>query len=271
MKILELLSEGKFSKSEYAYHATKGEHLRSILKQGLIPNKSENGYGSGEISLGAGYSLSPLAGVYFSRKPYDVEAICKGYGGAALIIICMIQPQDIEMDEDRLTDDVIEEEYLYKNINRHIRNFLEKESNNYDLADFTEEHVNKYAEEYTNNIIKEKLFDLDSRLLTNIKPDLKNYIIAIVDFVIATESGLEVDDSSIKMYQEKLTQKLRSLAKDKKQNTFKINKIIGFKGSNKIIGIYNRETGEGWGDLGAFERSIYNKVSNPLKLIATSH
>ena len=269
MKILNLLAEGKFSKSEHAYHATKGEHLRSILKNGLIPNKSNGGYGSDEKALVVGYSLSPLSGVYFTRNPHDAETICKQYGENSLIIICEIQPQNAEMDEDRLISDVINERYLYRNINRHIREFLEKQSENYDLNDFTEAHIDRYAEAYAKDIIENKLYELNSKLVANVKEDLKNYIISVVDFIIASEKGDQEDESGIKMYQEKLTQKLRSMTKDKKlHNTFKVNKTIGFRGSNKIIGIYNPFSFQGWGSLGALERSAYNKVNNPIKLIA---
>jgi len=271
MKILNILSEAKFSQTEYAYHATKGEHLRSILKNGLIPNKSTGGYGSEDKSLVVGYSLAPLSGVYFTRLPHDAETICKQTGDA-VIIVCEIQPKDAEMDEDRLIDNVINERFLYRDINKHIREFLEKESENYDLDDFTDAHTEKYAEAYAQDIIEHKLYELNPKLVAHVKKDLKNYIVSVVDFIIASEQGHDEDDSGIKMYQEKLTQKLRSMTKDKKaHSTFKVNKTIGFKGSNKIVGVYNPFTRRGWGTLAAFERASYNKVNNPLQLIASNH
>lgn len=269
MKILDLLTEGKFSKSEYAYHATRGASLRSILKQGLIPNKMRDGYGSDETALAIGYPLTPLAGVYFTRRPHDAETICKQYGNNSVIIVCKIQPQNAEMDEDRLTNDIIDERYLYKNIMRHVREFLEKESENYDIHDFTEEHIDAFAEKYAADIIDMKFYELNPKIVVNVKDDLKNYIISVVDYVIASEHGGADDDSGIKMYQERLTQKLRTMTKNKNQHhTFKINKTIGFKGSNKIVGVYEPFSRRGWGELGAFDRNYYDKVDHPLKLLS---
>lgn len=264
MKIQDLL-EAKFSPKAYAYHATMGENIRSILKHGLIPNKRDDGYGSDDHGLAFGYSLAPLPGIYFTRKRADAETIAKHIDSDAIVIICKVQPQELEMDEDRLTGEIVDEPFLIKKFKRSI-DYVR------DLEEITDEQINDFSQDYAQEIIKRELSDLDPRLLQNVYPDMVQYIKALLTFYINSETGA-FDESDVKKYQEILTKKLKSMVKSNKgtNHTFKLNKPISFSGANKIVGMYSPRNREGWGDLGDFEGHAYHKVANPLRLISIKH
>ena len=268
MKITDILTEGKFSKSMYAYHATKNEHLRSILKHGLIPNKSEDGYGSEDTS-DAGYSLQALPGIYFTRRGRDARDIAKHIDGdGAIVIVCKIQPQDTEIDEDRFSGDIISEPKL----TAAIRGDVQKMTNG-NVEDYTDEMIDAFSRSYSQHVIVTQLSHLNRKLLLNIENDMYEYIKALTTFV-TSESGGFVDESDIKKYQIILTKKLRSLSKKEpdRHHTFKITKPIAYSGSNRIVGFYapfaNNGRGKGWGDLGIFNNAVWHKENNPQNLIA---
>lgn len=264
MKIQALL-EAKFSPTNYAYHATMGENLRSILKHGLIPNKRDDGYGSDDSGLAFGYSLTPLKGIYFTRKRADAETIAKHIDLNALIIICKIQPQDMELDEDRLTGDIVDEDYL-------ARKFRRSTAEIYDKEEITDEYLTKFSQDYAQDIIKKQFDNLDHRLLASIYGDLVTYIKVLLQYHLDADMG-SFDETDIKKYQTILTKKLRTLVKSNKStnHTFKINKTLTFSGANKIVGIYNPSSKVGWGQLGDFEGYAYHKVNDPNKLSPKNH
>ena len=92
--IYDILIEGKFSTPIYAYHATDKKHLKSILKHGLIPNKSDGGYGSEEIS-DIGYSKAPMTGVYYTESAKDAINIAKSlHTNSAVVIVMKIEKRE---------------------------------------------------------------------------------------------------------------------------------------------------------------------------------
>jgi len=263
MKITTLLREGKFIKSNYAYHATNLTHLQSILKHGLVPNKSEGGYGSHETST-MGYSLAPLHGVYMTASAKDALFIAKSIEGSSIVVVCKIQPRDVEMDEDRLSADIVDERHLAKELR-----IITKDAYTND-KEFDEAAQDKFAREYAQFIVEHKLSFLDHRLIGNAYAAVLNYIKALVYFYVDSEGGA-FDDSGIKIHQEELTKKLRKFATDnidKAGKTFKLPKPIGFSGANKIVGIYDVDNRIGWGDIGDYDGWQYHMVKSPQKLVA---
>lgn len=262
MKIQNILNEAKLSPSTYAYHATKAAYLKSILKHGLVPNFSDDGYGSDELSH-AGYSLTPLKGVYFTRTGKQAMHIAKSLQEKSIVIICKVQLKQADLDEDRLTADVVKESQMLAELRSII-------SSNYNsIEDFDDAAQVKFAKIYSNYIIDESMSNLDSRLINNIKPHLQNYVLSIVKFFIASETDSFIDEHESKQYRNILTKKLKIMLHHSHEvnKTFKIDATIGFSGANKIVGVYDMYNRVGWGDLGDLSGYEYHLVDSPIELL----
>jgi hypothetical protein len=273
MKIQTIL-EAQFSPAIYAYHATSGTNLQSILKHGLIPNKQAHGYGSDERSHDFGYTLAALPGTYFTLAAADAEHIAKTISNSPIIIICKIQKRDASLDEDRMTGKIIDESKLLRRIRMEEHKLKAKYSRLDDvkLKQKMMEHIPAFSEEITNDIIKDKLSNQDSRMIANIKPDLLNYISMLVGDQLVDNDGpdWQEKEAKLKQAQDVLTKKLKNLLYNDDSNThstLKIDKPITYSGANKIVGFYNFIAAVGWGDLGDFERDAYHKVKNPMELL----
>lgn len=249
MKIQDLLEAT--TAPVYGYHSTFLSHLPSILKQGLMPNKSEGGYGSGDTSL-AGYSLQSLPGVYFFKDGRDAEILVKDFnsmhGKAALVIVSKIQPKTATLDEDNLVSEVIDELHIIRKFNRSPKQDFDKD---------------KFILNQYHRIVDNMVGEYDDRLIDNVKDDVYRYVHALVEFVLKkTPEG----DEKVKKLQEVLSNKLRKLHFNKSHKSFKVDGPVTFSGSNRIVGVYSPEKRAGWGDLGYFERDAYHKYKTPLEL-----
>lgn len=267
MKISNIL-EAQFSKQIYAYHATPSENLRSILKNGLVPNFKSGGYGSGEVSS-AGYSLTPLPGIYFTRDHKDAVSISKTLEnvGPGIVLICKVQPQQAEMDEDRLMSEDIVDEPLFR---RNIRAELQSDEMFGEDISGMRDFVRSYADDVMSNIVSlvpaQRISPMKQK---HMRPFVEAYLMALLEFIIAKEIGDIANEAPVKAAQTELTKQLRQLNKDAPEvlDTFKINSKIGFSGSNKIVGIFFPKGRIGWGDLGALEGHEYHKYDNPATLL----
>lgn len=263
MLLKDIILEGQFSKSEYAYHATSVKNLPSIMKQGLVPNHAEGGYGSEETSY-SGYSKNALEGTYLTKSGDDAKYIANELG-RAIIIVCKIQPQTTELDEDDLVGGVLQEYDLTRDV---------KANPNINPEEMAKHKVDE--------LLKGKLSSLDPRQIANVKDDLYNYFVLLISFVkkygIAMGGGTnranvtngaeyQAENSKIRQYQSTLTKKLRNLVGSGDKERFKIKQPVTFSGANKIVGVYNPESGLAWGDTGFFERSAYHHVKNPKELL----
>ena len=257
--LVNLTERAQFVPTTYAYHATDMKYLRSILKQGLLPNKNDNGYGSSEVSSSFGYKLSPLPGVYFTDDQRHAEHIAKQIDGQGLIIIAKVQKRTASMDEDRLTSDIIDEPALISSIRKNEATIK---------AD-----PQKYVNNVVDNIIQYKLpHDISPKLIQSVKPELTKYVDLLVKNQATEEHGDWSSDqwnAAVKASQIELTKKFKNILHrpDVNQDTFKVDGPVGFSGANKIVGLYNFISGVGWGDLGPFERDAYHKVKQPMELV----
>lgn len=262
MYLKDIITEGKFSKPTYAYHATMKRNVRSIVKHGLIPNKEEDGYGSAEVGS-AGYTLTPLPGVYFTKTAKDAGHISNHLGtGDGAVIIAKIQQKQVELDEDRLTHDVFEENRLATVIRRTIEEYEDAEDPRLDKA--LSKEIRDWTERILENIIDAK-FPRDAIEKANVESSVVRYVTAIVDFLYEQIAGSSDNDSDLKDAQRELTIKLRRLSTG--HATFKINQQIGFSGKNRIVGIYFPKDRVGWGDLGDFGGFAYHKYDSPMELL----
>lgn len=268
MNINDLLQEAQFSQPIYAYHATDGANLKSILKHGMIPNHLENGYGSNETSS-MGYSLAPQSGVYFTKSHGDAIHIAKSIETKVpVIIVCKIQIRDADMDEDRLTAEVIKERELGKKIGAFIRQHFESIDSN----ESTDELITNFAVEEADKIL-DNLNLNNNDYINNVRPHLINYITALVNYQVGIEMESAFDASDeLKHYQGVLTKKLRKFAKSNTVHgdTFKLDKKIGFSGASKIVGVFlmnNGSNGVSWGDVGRLTGFSYHRYDSPMALV----
>lgn len=268
MNINDLLTEAQFSKPIYAYHATDSANLKSILKHGMIPNHREDGYGSTETSS-FGYSLAPHAGIYFTRNEKDVIFIAKSLevAKAAMVVVCKIQERDAEVDEDRLTSNLIQE----VNLKHRLRKLLANDKSLLEPGEKSDQFVNKIAETETENVIDTMNIN-NASFIQNVKPYIFNYIKALVEFYIATEYDDTFDDTELRQHQAILVKKLkRYVSHNKDQNeSFKIDKKISFSGASKIVGIFlmnNGSNGVSWGDVGKLTDRSYHTYKSPMQLL----
>lgn len=269
MHILQILSEGKFSKSEYAYHATKKEHISSILKHGLIPNKSEGGYGSDETSEG-GYSLDPLHGVYFTKSAKDALFIGNSMSKDPIIVVAKIQQNgSATLDEDRLVEKIVDEKAFRKFVFDRIPSF-------HDFDDYAEyqdayyEQIGHIVREYIDNskTIANALSVIRNEPAKQaIIQELTAYLGAVADIA----AQMETDENSIKYHQSNLTKMLRNVMRKSTNaedfKTFKVDGPVGFRGANRIVGMYNVATRIGWGDIGALSGFALHVASTPQRMM----
>jgi hypothetical protein len=272
MQIKDILLEAKFSKPTYAYHATKLKHVPSILKHGLIPNKSEGGYGSDEQDSALGYSLTALPGTYFTSKPKAALSIATSFTEAMAIIVCKVQRNgSATLDEDRMKTLTRVSDFIYA-IRKQFRDYFldqeEYEDIYKDIDEFVDRHVEQILKSMT--AIGSPLQMATKAHAAEIKKILSDYFDHVAEYALH-DTG---NEHALKYQENQLTLKLRNYIRTKNDpddelgHTFKINEPIGFSGANRIVGIFNVQTNIGYGDLGQLAPWAYHiskKTSDVLK------
>lgn len=265
MLIEKLLNEAKFAKQEYAYHATDSSNLRSILKHGLIPNHRNDGYGSSEYSE-FNYSLAPLSGIYFTSRASDVIHIAKSIelddeSSSPMIIICKVQVKSGEMDEDRISGDIVKELALIKKLNKWIEFGRDGE------LITSEKEIHDICTKCTNEVISRLNLEHE-KFKRNIFQYVFNYIQSLINLFIDQQVDYNFDDSEVKKNQALLAKQLRKFVKD--SDTFKIDQKISFSGANRIVGIFvmnDGDKGVSWGDIGNLYGRSYHNYPRPTDLL----
>lgn len=237
MKLLELINEAKFAKQKkIAYHGTKPEYLRSIIKNGLIINFKENGYGSGDLGH-FGVSLEPLESLYFTKTYKEAKTISNMDSLDSLVVVISYQPKEALMDEDNLFNsvlDVYKIDHLVKNI---ITKFDLRGENQYndDILNGEEliQYVNKLSKNYAEEITRSFRNSLPQNNM--IVQKIKDTIYSGVNEILFAAIYDKYPD--IRHYQELLTRYFKKLTSSH-LNNIRIPKNIGFSGSTKIVGLY---------------------------------
>lgn len=262
MKILQIL-EAQFAKPQYAYHATKAEHIPSILKHGLIPNKREGGYGSADTST-IGIPLTPLSGTYLTYSAKDAKYISYDVGGndGGIVVICKVQNRAADLDEDRM-EKIIDL--------RQIFSWFVKELKAKNFKPFTEDQIAQYATKKADEILEQPtFFKSDLKMIDALRPALIDHLKVFLTYVQQNQLDQEhMGFDQIKNTQNILTKKMKTLAhkNTKDFHTFKIDHPIGFSGANKIVGLYNPNTNIGWGDIGDFDGEQYHIAKDPRRVL----
>lgn len=272
MQIKDILLEAKFSKPTYAYHATKLKHLPSILKHGLIPNKSDGGYGSDEQDSALGYSLTALPGIYFTSKPKAALSIATSFAEAMAIVVCKVQRNgSATLDEDRMKSITQVADFVHE-LRKQFREYaLDNEDDgtiHQRIDDYVDAHVERIIKSIT--AINSPLQFADKTNVSEVKKILTDYFDHVAEFALH-ETG---NEHALKYQENQLTIKLRNFVRTKNDpdeqvsHTFKINEQIGFSGANRIVGLFNVQSNIGYGDLGGLHPWAYHvskKTSDVLK------
>lgn len=248
--LLQLLNEAE-TKPILAYHATSANHLRSILKTGLVPNKESGGYAAGEKSS-AGYELAALPGIYFYKDYYKAFQLAKHMSGknqADSVIICaQIQPKTAEMDEDRLNDDGLLNDKVIMQIAR---------------SGIDPEELHKEAMSLLVQNLQAK--GLNAKTIKNAIPTAKDYVRTVIAYAT---NGSKENEQVLRQQKDEMTRKLKKLVvSDSEQGSFKVNETIGFSGANRIVGLYLLTSGMAWGNVGGLTQDVAQKVKNPIDLV----
>lgn len=93
MRYIDILTER--AESKFYVHVTKRENVRSILKQGLIPNHANNGTGRYEDARW--YTLD---GIYATNSAPLAIKIIESLGSAYALVVLAITPTSTLPDED---------------------------------------------------------------------------------------------------------------------------------------------------------------------------
>lgn len=279
MKIQNLL-ESRF-KPILAYHATSGKHLRSIIKNGLIPNKSEGGWGSKDLS-DYGTNNRAMAGVYFTKDVRIAQSITSDVVNSdhepRLIVVCSVQERSAEADED-ITTAIFGVSTVYAKADYYIHHNFDMLENppdihmlEYIIPEVEEEILNKknkwideiFEKHQELQPIRNKIMPaiLDMYRATIRHSIISNYLQDETQLINKTENRLR---DSI----DKVNRVVKKLVHIKNQETFKINKVIGFSGADKIVGLIITNYGYAWGvippELQDKAKRVYNTPMEMLK------
>ncbi len=263
MLIFDIIKEAKFAKEKkYFYHGTGGTYLRSILKNGLIPNKMEDGYGSDETDSRFEIQLTPLAGVYMAKDRIVAITAAKEMSyktkSDAIVFVIKAQEREAFVDEDYVSASI------HDTISKNVTKLLNQ--NDYQISDdlfhdFVREQVKTCMNIIWGKMVTPKNKQHYEKLKPFLEKDLKAYITILVD------SAIEEQPANIKAEQDTLTKRLRTLNYgDTPSGSVRIDKVIGFSGATKIVGVYNLTTGLYWGDVGALPGKY--EVKHPMQILS---
>ena len=105
MKLREIFTEARFSDPIIAYHGTDPSNIPTILSQGLVPERSGSGWGSGIGGSQQQRTMDAIGGVYFTSSFDRARRIPRTLTPA--VVIAQVQPRSAFMDEDDIANNLI--------------------------------------------------------------------------------------------------------------------------------------------------------------------
>lgn len=275
----DILLESRFSPI-LAYHATSGKYLRSIVKNGLVPNKSAGGWGSSEYSS-YGTSSKSMAGVYFTRDvktaQYITGDVVETDVEPRLIVVCAVQERSAELDEDVSTV-IFDVSGVYRKAHHYVyTNFdMLKNQPTLDMLESIIPEVENYIfnkkGDWLNQIfedhpvlegIKDKILPT---LMVMYKAAVRHSI--ITEYLIDDRKMIAQTEEQLRQAIDKVNRTVKKLSYIKQHESFKINKTIGFSGANRIIGLIITNYGLAWGKVPPeLASKVDEKFNTPAELV----
>jgi hypothetical protein len=106
MKISELLFEAKFRQPIVMFHGTSTAFLRSILKNGIVPNPSQRKWDTDDQEVVSSFSRVSLPGSYWTSNLLTATGAAHNtsqkFGGGDMVVIARISEQSAYADEDNV-------------------------------------------------------------------------------------------------------------------------------------------------------------------------
>lgn len=264
---IQTIQEARFDQPIMAFHGTRPEYLRTILSQGLVPQKNP-GFGS---SGGGGdynsHSLSPVGGVYFTTDyGYAEHAVSTPN---KLIVVASLQPKSFFADEDSVifnfnkalrkevptARDLVETYYLV-NVDNDVseviglvreiisslpndqREMVKQSTRGFDsiVAVVKTWLTRKIAHLKASGELRPSAFR-GILSVSNVNPDqIQQLENSIIEDIPRTNSA----ESDFNSAMETLTIILRKTAMQNmgdRMHTFRIPMAVGYRGNNKIVGV----------------------------------
>lgn len=248
------ITEAKYAKPVQAFHGTSSTFLKSILKNGMIPNPKKKKWDTDKQATSYRHSRVSLSGSYWTTNPYTMISSANNtkdkFGGNPLYIIANIQLGSAKADEDNIVP-ALEREYIYA-----LKQFTNPEYTNYLLNLFIEypDSYQKakeiFIKEYHNYLTKNPNKPIPEKLLARafdantfrkfayeynlIKYDLELYQKYNKIKELPTKSEAEQYLNKIK---EQITSYYTETVNDTFNQTFRVTTPITYRGNNRITHI----------------------------------
>lgn len=271
MKIGIVLEKAKFSKEKViAYHATSKKNLRSIIKNGLIMNYRGGGLGDDEMNTDFGFGYEPHEGVYFTTNFGKAKNFARWIDSSEpAIIIAEVQPKSSYLDEDDLFQIL---DKIDSKIYGEVLHILDKY--NHDDSDEMFEEIDQMVETITKETTKtlsknlKEFYNLNPVTVENIIKrstlHIKSLASKLVDGRITGSTDIRDEQDGLRKIFKNIVRKYVGTESDKISKTFSIPSNVGFRGSNKIVGIIDLAGKKAWGK---HIPSDFSMVDAPVELL----
>ena len=258
----EHLMEAKFSRPVIAYHGTRIENLRSILKQGLITDSTGTGFGSNVRGSFHGRDMGAVGGVYFSTSAQYAGHVAKAEWGGSnyLIVEASLQPRSGGLDEDDIETKIsriILPDLFYgaKGTIRHYASFITDRTFRHRLVDHLKNQIPELANERNDRL--ENLIEaaIVRRVVYVKKSDyLEHFITNTVTYDIAEQaySNLPSPQEAERNYKVALDWVTRAMISQTPTfqtdfgasgESFRISESVTYRGNNRITGVFEIDEG----------------------------
>lgn len=263
MRIQKILEKAKFSKEKIiAYHGTSRDNLESIIKNGLIINHNEYGWGSLEYDDRFKFSYAPHDKIYFTsnfRHARSIANIVSDDGG--IIIVAEIQPKTVVMDEDEIFDILGN---ITSKIYDDIEEFLSKTNSNYSEEDI-DKIVDRLYKKTINGLSSTLNKMLNSTTASHILQQSRDHVYRMVDSLVTSLLDYS-HETDIREEQKALMNIFKHVVRnrgDDHSGKFAVPYNVGFKGANRIVGIVDIKNKKAWGKA----PSGMQMVKTPMELL----
>jgi len=254
------------------YHGTSGKNLRSIMSKGLVPTGVDKAWADDPDASWIQPSRASLGGIYLTHNIMTAVSSSGrggGYeGGERIIVVCQIQPRSLLADEDdfmhtinklQVSQVVTDWGLLHLYLSSLGQGQSDRES------DYLREY-DKHRKDWVKEKSRSILFGLKGEAHPQLEKRLQRILYDGFPAVIKRRAAYMADrhvrvqvsdarkvnfdlpsksdgERGFRDMLEKLTRTMKQLSqRDKRSSDFNVSgrlmKPIGFRGANKIVGIF---------------------------------
>lgn len=262
---IDIIVEAQFRQPHIMYHGTTTEFLRSILKNGIVPNPSKKRWDTDELHQGS-FSRASLSGSYWTTNLMTAVSASSNttrkFGGSSLVVIAQIAQQSAYADEDNLNSDIFWAlQDVMKILHPGIRSdfVLPIASDLWDNPPDSEQHK-KARKIFKDTLHKSLAKDFDLHTINDSFLDELLDAIVMRSVVWEQHHGMQLDrwinnvppllpttqeiEDKLQILREKLTRTYRKTTMDTGFSpSLRITLPVGYSGANKILNILEYRKG----------------------------